>query len=306
MTSSVSLTPPQTRYINLQLISIPEEPNASPTSSTTSCVVHTHSNDSNQENTAESATPYISLKHTCPTIQSPLSERVVTENHNSDYTSPTNVGTSNNSALQQSPLSSMIFSPTSNLPNYVLNGEAPHLSIMSPKRKHKEKVDWLTKIRKQKLMSSRSATLTEKIIENCNGSQSPIGSTSSRLQTLRTSEASPRFNVTPRRRKSSGTRDILSQDSPSTSNHQVSHPPKTPTSSRRNSETTILRFFSVRTQQQSDTTKYTSPVAATTEILGDLQPLTMSATSSSTLGSVNRSIAYNTSTHAQGTIIYNE
>lgn len=306
MTSSLSLTSPQTRYINLQLIPIPEERYTSPTSSTKSCAAHTHSNDSNQENTVESAIPYVSLKQTYPTIQSPLSERVVTENHNSDYTSPTNAATSNNLTSQQPPLSSVIFSPTSNLPNYVLNGEAPHLGIMSPKRKHKEKIDWLTKIRKQKLMSSRNATLTEKIIEDCNGSQSPIASTSSRLQNLRTSEVSPRFNVTPRRRKSSGTRDILSHDSPSTSHHQVSHPPKTPTSSRRNSETTILRFFSVRTQQQSDTTECTSSATTTTEILGNLQPLTISAASTSTIGSVNRSIAYNTSTHTQATTICNE
>ncbi|XP_050325833.1 protein lethal(2)denticleless [Bactrocera neohumeralis] len=304
--NSLSLTSPQTRHINLQLIPIPEEPYTSPTSSTTNYAAHTHSNDSNQENTVETATPYISLKQTCPTIQSPLGERVVTENHNSDYTSPTNAGTSNNSTSQQPPLSSMIFSPTSNLPNYVLNGEAPHLGIMSPKRKHKEKIDWLTKIRKQKLMSSRNATLTEKIIEDCNGSQSPIASTSSRLQSLRTTEASPHSNVTPRRRKSSGTRDILSHDSPSTSRHLVSHPPKTPTSSRRNSETTILRFFSVRTQQRSDTTEFTSPAVETTEILGDLQPLTLTSAGTSTIGIVNRSIAYNTSTHTQATTICNE
>ncbi|XP_032685046.1 protein lethal(2)denticleless isoform X2 [Odontomachus brunneus] len=40
-------------------------------------------------------------------------------------------------------------SPTVNLPNFVMDGTAPHLSQMSP-QKQKENVDWLTKIRKEK------------------------------------------------------------------------------------------------------------------------------------------------------------
>lgn len=59
--------------------------------------------------------------------------------------------------------STTIFSPTSNLPNYVVNGEAPHLQLQSPKRKLKENVDWLTKIRKQKLLSTINAQLNEKL-----------------------------------------------------------------------------------------------------------------------------------------------
>lgn len=43
----------------------------------------------------------------------------------------------------------ILFSPTSNLPNFVLDGTAPHLLEMSP-QKCKENVDWLTKIRKEK------------------------------------------------------------------------------------------------------------------------------------------------------------
>lgn len=49
-------------------------------------------------------------------------------------------------------------SPTTNLPNFVVDGEAPHLGLMSPQRKvKKENVDWLTKIRKQKLLTLNNA-----------------------------------------------------------------------------------------------------------------------------------------------------
>lgn len=45
-------------------------------------------------------------------------------------------------------------SPTTNLPNFVVDGDAPHLGLMSPQKKiKKENVDWLTKMRKQKLLS---------------------------------------------------------------------------------------------------------------------------------------------------------
>lgn len=53
----------------------------------------------------------------------------------------------------------MLNSPTSNLPNYVIDGEAPHLVnvLFSPQRKVKnDGIDWLTKIRKQKLLSLSS------------------------------------------------------------------------------------------------------------------------------------------------------
>lgn len=49
-------------------------------------------------------------------------------------------------------------SPTTNLPNFVVDGDAPHLGLMSPQRKvKKENVDWLTKMRKQKLLSLNNA-----------------------------------------------------------------------------------------------------------------------------------------------------
>ncbi|KAJ8684460.1 hypothetical protein QAD02_020252 [Eretmocerus hayati] len=51
--------------------------------------------------------------------------------------------------------SSTIFSsPTSGLPNFVLDGTAPHLSANSPKKKGRNVADWLTQIRKRKTPST--------------------------------------------------------------------------------------------------------------------------------------------------------
>ncbi|XP_063698546.1 protein lethal(2)denticleless [Culicoides brevitarsis] len=104
------------------------------------------------------------------------------------------------------------FSPTSNLPNFVVDGEAPHLRVSSPKRKLKENVDWLTKIRKQKILSLGTSEKTSE-------------ETTSQIATTPTSK-------TPKRRHSGY------HDSP------TSHNPKTP---RRSStaETSILRFLTV-------------------------------------------------------------
>ncbi|XP_059614005.1 protein lethal(2)denticleless [Phlebotomus argentipes] len=151
-----------------------------------------------------------------PTKSSPLSERVnVIQSPESPSTSHVPVP---------------LFSPTSNLPNYVMDGEAPHLRITSPKRKLKENVDWLTKIRKQKLQQvASSLTLT------CgDGGSSPrpsspaAGPMSPRIQSLRDGEATSPQSGTPRRRKSR---------SSSTSDR-----PKTPNSTRNPSES-ILRFL---------------------------------------------------------------
>ena len=58
---------------------------------------------------------------------------------------------------------SIFNSPTTNLPNFVVDGDAPHLGLMSPQRKlKKENVDWLTKIRKQKLLSLNMSNAMEK------------------------------------------------------------------------------------------------------------------------------------------------
>ncbi|XP_037945261.1 protein lethal(2)denticleless [Teleopsis dalmanni] len=206
----------------------------------------------NQENNLETLTS--ASNKSSNLLISPLSERAITENRNNCFNSPPD--TSSNilsnglngvaaSSNTQQPLSSVVFSPTSNLPNYVLDGEAPHLVVMSPTRKHKDKIDWLTKIRKQKLLSSRGSTLTEKMNEQ-RSTEVNVNFTnimSPRLQNLRNEEGSPR-NTTPRRRSSHSGRshETMSPSAPH---------PKTPTSSRRNSETSILRFF--RVQHKNDT-----------------------------------------------------
>lgn len=40
--------------------------------------------------------------------------------------------------------------PTKNLPNFVLNGEAPHLKLMSPVKKKKDTTNWLTQMSKDR------------------------------------------------------------------------------------------------------------------------------------------------------------
>ncbi|XP_001361076.2 protein lethal(2)denticleless [Drosophila pseudoobscura] len=182
-------------------------------------------------------------------VHSPLSENV-----NHIYASPPTTSAAAAAAAVaaaaasegagQQPLSSVIYSPTSNLPNYVLDGEAPHLAIMSPKRKAKEKVDWLTNIRKQKLMNGRAhVSLSDKINEEQQQANSVDVLASPRLQCLRQSECSPRLKATPRRRIS----HTDAGGGASGSSGSIPQPqPRTPTSSRRNSETTLLRFFSVQ------------------------------------------------------------
>lgn len=124
------------------------------------------------------------------------------------------------------------FSPTLNLPNFVMDGEAPHLRIISPKKKLKENVDWLTKIRKQKLLSTNSTIhLNDKLSQSDNFEANDL-IMSPRIQTLKRTERSPSVNGTPKRRMSR-----------SGSNSEISHP-KTP-SRRHSSETTILKFFQV-------------------------------------------------------------
>ncbi|KAH8309618.1 hypothetical protein KR059_012392 [Drosophila kikkawai] len=180
---------------------------------------------------------------------SPLSENV-----NHVYTSPPTTSAAAAAAAaaaaesaNPTPLSAVIYSPTSNLPNYVIDGEAPHLGIMSPKRKAKEKVDWLTNIRKQKLMNGRAhVTLSDKMNED---QQQADVLASPRLQSLRQSECSPRLQATPRRRIShtdGGGGGGGGTPSGSSSHSHTPTQPRTPTSSRRNSETTLLRFFSIQ------------------------------------------------------------
>lgn len=139
---------------------------------------------------------------------SPLSERL---DLNDTIPSTPSSSSTNRIALTFS-------SPTSNLPNYVLNGEAPHLQIVSPKRKLKENIDWLTKIRQQRLGHSPSLQL---VLEE----GSPTCSTSV------SGKGSPR----PGRMDSPRTRDL--QRSNSTSHTDGAHT-KTPSSSRKRRSST--------------------------------------------------------------------
>ncbi|XP_011292610.1 protein lethal(2)denticleless [Musca domestica] len=283
------------RCLQKQLTSIPEE-NASALN-TPSYVTNNDSNQENNQQTTVLNTPPSSIGiskifPSCQTTPSPLAERkpVLDTNLNAaSYTSPPSTSQQANINSGQSSMSSMIYSPTSNLPNYVLDGEAPHLGIMSPKRKIKEKVDWLTKMRKQKLLSTcRGTTLAEKMQDSMNTGQTnesnaglgggggvgPVAAVASpRLQSLRQSESSPK-STTPRRR--------LSQNhhmSPSSPHSQ----PRTPTSSRRNSETTLLRFFSIQPSQNaspavsSQDTRSSSSTGVTTSVsnadVGEMRPL---------------------------------
>ncbi|XP_034109680.1 protein lethal(2)denticleless [Drosophila albomicans] len=242
-----------------------------PTSSTTTCTTSQQLSPLATIGEEESAMPTCNQENSedvsplpCSTAgklpqASPLSEHHVNQ---IPYTSPPTTSaqaaataaaasTAGGTMLTTTPpatatLASLIYSPTSNLPNYVLDGEAPHLGIMSPKRKAKEKVDWLTKIRKQKLMSSSRSpvTLSEKMAsEEATSSMDVLASP--RLQSLRNSECSPRLQATPRRR-------ISHNDS------NAGHL-RTPTSSRRNSETTLLRFFSVQRNNASGSNNTNDP-----------------------------------------------
>ncbi|XP_066599319.1 protein lethal(2)denticleless isoform X2 [Prorops nasuta] len=57
--------------------------------------------------------------------------------------------------------SSLNFSPTLNLPNFVIDGTAPHLLQISP-QKCKENIDWLTKIRKERYEQKAVRAVSEK------------------------------------------------------------------------------------------------------------------------------------------------
>ncbi|XP_012271438.1 protein lethal(2)denticleless isoform X2 [Orussus abietinus] len=53
------------------------------------------------------------------------------------------------------------YSPTSNLPNFVIDGTAPHLLEISP-RKSKENIDWLTKMRMERYEQKSVRSIVEK------------------------------------------------------------------------------------------------------------------------------------------------
>lgn len=207
-------------------------------------------------------------------LLSPKSHTSDTTDHSDKFVSPLNERSNYNHIEMRTPSSSFIrpsssigglFSPTSNLPNYVVDGDAPHLKLQSPKRKLKENVDWLTKIRKQKLQSTINSQLNDKLNgqSSSQNDQSHIGthdgpSTSAnatasvanelhsvgilspRMQKLKSSDRPPYngFGSSPTRRMSSCHQQSVVEDAK-----------RTP--SRRNSETTILRFFSAASPNPS-------------------------------------------------------
>lgn len=189
-------------------------------------------------------------------LLSPLNERSNLQN--------TEARTPSTSYARSSSVAAL-FSPTSNLPNYVIDGDAPHLKLQSPKRKLKENVDWLTKMRKQKLLSTINSQLNERLqsptqndhhvpgsstsssssvpatLASANGSEIHMTAIlSPQMQKLKSSERPPfnGFSTSPQRRKSTCQQHSAIEDVK-----------KTP--SRRNSEATILRFFSVASPSAS-------------------------------------------------------
>lgn len=69
---------------------------------------------------------------------------------------------STSSTSIESKNSAILFSPTLNLPNFVIDGTAPHLLQLSPE-KYKENVDWLTRIRREKYEQKVGKTVSEKL-----------------------------------------------------------------------------------------------------------------------------------------------
>lgn len=86
---------------------------------------------------------------------SPASDRVRRSSVGYDSDEPGPSSSSKNESGSEFP-----FSPTSNLPNFVIDGTAPHLLQISP-QKYKENIDWLTKIRKEKFEQKSKTAISE-------------------------------------------------------------------------------------------------------------------------------------------------
>lgn len=235
-------------------------PTTSTTASTsTASIINNNNNNNNTSNGNRNSLYDIGEELETPPkeeskLLSPLNER----NHLNHYRLDEirTPSSSNRPSCSQS-----LFSPTSNLPNYVIDGDAPHLKLQSPKRKCKENVDWLTKIRKQKLTSTISSQLNEKL--NASSSQhdnqtissvshvdllhqieSSSGILSPRMRKIKSSDRSAYgYGSPPQRRMSS------CQSNSGDASEEITSMTTTPT--RRKSETTILRFFCVTPTTQS-------------------------------------------------------
>ncbi|XP_031633109.1 protein lethal(2)denticleless [Contarinia nasturtii] len=193
-------------------------------------------------------------------LLSPLNERNQLTHYRLDEIR-TPSSSSNRPSCSQS-----LFSPTSNLPNYVMNAsDAPHLKLQSPKRKLKENIDWLTKIRKQKLSSTVGRQLTEKLNDTQQESQQTYGHSDSQHHLhqhheLNSGILSPRMRKIKSSDRSGIQRRRLSSCQPHhddtiTNSSNVTTDANTTTPTRRKSETTLLRYFCVtpttRSREQS-------------------------------------------------------
>lgn len=128
-----------------------------------------------------------------------------------------------------------LFSPTSHLPNYVINGEAPHLKLVSPQRKHQEEINWLNQLRAERLMKlkrEREVCSEQRNSENINNP----AILSPRIQNIK-AENSPSTERRKRRLSRSNSTKLYNKDcSPLSS-------PGTPTSRRQDTDKTLLHFF---------------------------------------------------------------
>ncbi|XP_034940876.1 protein lethal(2)denticleless [Chelonus insularis] len=84
------------------------------------------------------------------------------------------------------------FSPTMNLPNFVIDGTAPHLIPVSP-IKSKENVDWLTKMRQMRFEKNMS----QKQVESNNTITSPINQGTSARRNVRSKSVEVRRAKSP-------------------------------------------------------------------------------------------------------------
>lgn len=111
---------------------------------------------------------------------------------------PTNQVTQNVSKVLCARHSRMGFnSPTLNLPNYVLDGTSPHHRC-SPGRHHKENVDWLTRLRRERNSTDKKES------ESASDQDAPVHSTNSRRTLSQTTPGKgATIKVTPARTSSS-------------------------------------------------------------------------------------------------------
>lgn len=223
-------------------------------SPTTSTTMNINERDANGTNLAAILEEIEETMNSSPSKQSPLRDHLHNQNLMQSLDSTASNHNDNGNQQQQHVFSS----PTLNLPNYVVTGEAPHLPAQSPKRKLKENVDWLTKIRKQKMMSIINGSqklnnqLSSTIMTNDSTTTESDVIMSPRLKSIKESAAASSITTPTRRRHS--THNDHHFTSPQ------SHHQQRMMNDRRNSEATILKFFTV-THSRS---KIGSPASSTT------------------------------------------